>query len=318
MSAHRRRLTITGGSGFVGQLLRRGLSERGYRIDIFDRLRGRLVNALRREWLGASTSPDRIARAQRLRDTRMRAERTLLRAGVVRPTGDDILDLRSRLAERFRGSRAVIHLAALPHPNVPGAGPDDYRRINFDGAVNVFAAAQEAGVSKFIFASSAQVYGINDPVRIDQFPILESNYLPRREEGQTAYGALKAEFEQHLGEAAPRSETQAIALRLECPGVLSDAPHNFYTSTSIENTVAGFAAAIEAEIDVPFDTFNLVDGRIRPEVVDVQAFLRECWPDVPNHTRGNEAVLSIDKARGLLRYEPTEDGTYYPIQLIWG
>jgi len=312
------RVTITGGSGFVGQLLRRGLRERGYQIDVFDRLRGPLVCALRRLWLGANAPPDGVGRAQRLRALQARREKMLLKRGVLRLTADDIFDLRSRLAERFRGSRAVVHLAALPHPNVPGAGPDDYRRINFDGAANVFAATQEAGVPKFVFASSAQVYGINDPVRIDQFPILESNYLPTPEEGQSAYGALKAEFERHLAEVAPQGETQAIALRLECPGVLSNSPVNLYTSTAIENTVAGFAAAIEADLDAPFESFNLVDGGIRPELVDVQAFLRERWPEVPNHTRGNESLLSIEKASRVLGYEPIDDGTYYPLQLIWG
>ena len=34
-----RSVTITGGSGFVGQLLRRGLRARGYRVHVFDRLR---------------------------------------------------------------------------------------------------------------------------------------------------------------------------------------------------------------------------------------------------------------------------------------
>jgi nucleoside-diphosphate-sugar epimerase len=312
------RVTITGGSGFVGQLLRRGLRERGYRVDVFDRLRGPVVNALRREWLGANSTPERWARARRARALQAQAESTLLRLGLLRPTGDDIFDLRSRLAARFRGSRAVVHLAALPHPNVPGAGPDDYRRINYDGAANVFAAAQQAGVPRFVFASSGQVYGINDPVRIDQFPILESNYLPTPEDGQSAYGALKAEFERHLAEAAPRGGTQAVALRLECPGVLSDSPVNLYTSTSIENTVAGFARAIEAELDAPFDVFNLVDAWIVPQVADVQAFVRERWPEVPNHTRGNESLLSIGKARQLLGYEPANNGTHYPLQLIWG
>jgi nucleoside-diphosphate-sugar epimerase len=312
------RVTITGGSGFVGRLLRRGLRERGYRIDVFDRLRGPLVNALRREWLAANAPPERIERARRLRAVQARAERALLRVGFLRPTGDDILELRSRMAERFRGSRAVIHLAGLPHPNVPGAGPDDYRRINFEGAANVSAATQEAGVPKFVFASSAQVYGINDPVRIDRFPIPESNYLPTREDGQSAYGALKAEFEGHLAEEARGGDTQAVALRLECPGVLSNSRDNLFTSTSIENTVAGFAQAIEAELHVAFETFNLIDARIDPEVVDVQAFLRERWPDVPNETRGNESLLSIEKARRVLGYEPADGGTYYALGLIWG
>jgi nucleoside-diphosphate-sugar epimerase len=313
----RERVTITGGSGFVGQLLRRGLLERGYRIDVFDRLRGPLVNTLRRQWLGADASPDGIARAQRARALQEKAEDALLRVGVLRPTADDILDLRSRLAARFRGSRAVVHLAGLAHPDVPGAVADDYRRINFEGAANVFAAVQQAGVPKFVFASSAQVYGINAPVKIDQFPILESNYLPTPDDGQSVYGALKAEFERHLAEVAPQGDTQAIALRLECPGVLSDSPVNLFTSTSIENTVEGFARAIEAELPEPAEVVNLVDGRIRSEVVDVQAFLREHWPDVPNHTEGNESLLSIERARDLLGYRPADDGTYFPLRLIW-
>ena len=39
---------------------------------------------------------------------------------------------------------------------------------------------------------------------------------------------------------------------------------------------------------------------------------------MPNHTRGSESLLSIDKARRLLGYEPARDGTYYPLSLIWG
>jgi hypothetical protein len=39
---------------------------------------------------------------------------------------------------------------------------------------------------------------------------------------------------------------------------------------------------------------------------------------VPNHTSGNESLLSIEKARRLLGYEPARDGTYFPLALIWG
>jgi nucleoside-diphosphate-sugar epimerase len=311
-------VTITGGSGFVGQILRRGLSEHGYRVDVFDRMRGPVVNLLRRTWLGADASPENIPRARRLRALQSRAESALTHLGALRPTGDDIFELRSRLAQRFRGSRAVVHLAALPHPNVPGAAPADYRRINYDGAINVFAATQDAGVPKFVFASSGQVYGINDPVRIDQFPILESNYLPTLEDGQSQYGALKAEFERHLAEVASSGTTEAIALRLECPGVRSEAPTNFFISTSIENLVAGFVRAIEAELESPFEAFNLVDGHVDPAIVDIQAFLREHWPDVPNRTEGNESLMATEKARRLLDYNPAVRGTYFPMSLIWG
>ncbi len=311
-------VTITGGSGFVGQLLQRDLRARGYRVDVFDRLRGPLVNALRRTWVGANAPAEAIPRARRLRRRQARTEQALVRARVLRPTSDDVLDLRSRLAERFRGSAAVVHLAALPHPKVPGAAEQDYRRLNYDGAVNVFRAAQDAGVPRFVFASSAQVYGINDPVRIDQFPILESNYLPSPAEGQSAYGALKVEFERYLDDACRTSDTRAVALRLECPGVRSDMPMNFFASTSIENTVAAFACALEADLETPFEACNVVDGHVDPAIVDVQAFLRERWPEIPNRTRGNESLLSVEKARRLLGYEPTRDGRYFPLSLIWG
>jgi nucleoside-diphosphate-sugar epimerase len=314
----RRKVIVTGGSGFVGQLVQRGLRDRGYRVEVFDRVRGPLVNALRREWLGANASPEEIPRARKLRTAQARVERALVRARVVRPTWDDILDFRSRLAERYRGSYAVVHLAALAHPNVPGAADEDYQRINFDAAMNVLGAAQDARVPKFVFASSAQVYGINNPVRIDQFPILESNYLPSLADGQSMYGALKAEFEGHLAEACGTGSTEAVALRLECPGVRSDQAMNFYSSTSVENTVAAFACALETDLGSGFEAFNAVDGHVDQAIVDVQAFLKEKWPDVPNHTRGNESLLSVEKARRLLGYEPVAEGTYYPLSLIWG
>jgi nucleoside-diphosphate-sugar epimerase len=312
-----RTVTITGGSGFVGQLLRRGLPSRGYRVDVFDRLRGPLVDLLRRTWVGADAPPAAIPRARRLRRQQARAERALLRARVLRPTGDDVLELRGRLAERFRGSCAVVHLAGLSHPRVAGAGEQDYRRINYEGAVNVFRAAQEAGVPRFVFASSAQVYGINDPVRIDQFPILESNHLPTLEEGQSPYGAMKAEFERYLADACATGDTRAVALRLECPGVRSDMPMNFFASTSIENTVAAFACALEADLETGFEVCNVVDGHVDPAIVDVQAFLAEHWRGVPNHTQGNESLLSIERARTRLGYAPAREGTYYPLSLIW-
>ena len=314
-----KRVTITGASGFVGQLIRGDLRRRGHEVHSFDRYRGPMVDLLRRTWLGANAGLEELDRPRKLRKLQAAAERRLAGLGLIRPTVDDILDFRSRLAERFRGSDVVVHLAALPHPNVPGAAEPDYRRINFDGAVNVFEAARDAGVPRFVFASSAQVYGINDPVKIDQFPILETNYLPTREDGQHEYGALKTDFERYLAEACADSNgTRALALRLECPGVLSNAPFNFYASTSIENTGLAFARAIEADLDSPFEAFNVLDGHVDPAIADVQAFLTSEWPGVPNHTEGNESLISIEKARRLLGYEPAREGSYYPLALIWG
>lgn len=314
----RRVVTITGSSGYLGQLLRGGLEARGFEIAPFDRFRGSLVTLLRGSYLGTSRSRAGIWRARRLKRLLRRCESALAAAGVLRPSGDDILGPRESLVRRFRGSQAVIHLAALAHPNVPGASEADFLRLNYDGAVNVFEAAREAGVRRFVFASSAQVYAINSPKRIDGFPILESNYCPSRAEGQSAYGALKREFEQYLEKAcAGGGELRAVALRLECPGVRSRSPHNFYVSTSIENTVAAFARALDADLALGFDLFNVADAVVAPDVVDVQSFLRERWPDVPNHTRGNDCLLGTEKARRTLAYEPSANGTYFELPVLW-
>ncbi len=294
-----------------------GLQASGYKIDVFDPMKGLLVDMLRWRILGTARSKRSASLATKIRRTQSRFERSLLKRKMIRLFPDDILGPRHELIERFRGSDAVIHLAALPHPNVPGMTDGDFQRINFDGSVNVFEAARAAGVKKFIFASSAQVYLINSPTFIEQFPILESNYLPTLADGQSHYGFLKAEFERYLERHCSGGDIQAISLRMEYPGARSCFPWNFYISTSVENTVGGFLRALETDLGKSFDAFNLADRHVDPRIVDIQEFLRNHWPDIPNHTKGNECVFSTEKARSILGYAPKPDGTYYSSDVMW-
>jgi nucleoside-diphosphate-sugar epimerase len=248
----RRGVTITGGSGFLGRLLRRAFKEQGIEVDVFDLYRGPVVDKLRLAPL----------------------QRGLRAAGLIKPSGDDILGEREALARRFRGATAVVHLAGIPHPHTPGATEDDFVRVNYDGAPNVFEAARDAGVPLFVFASSAQVYRINDPVRLDQLPVLESNYLPLPAEGQSAYGFLKAGFERYLDGACAAGATQAVSLRLEFPGARSRFPWNLYVSTSLGNLITGFRAALDPPDDLGFEAFNLADAQVDRKVVDIQQFIR--------------------------------------------
>jgi dTDP-4-dehydrorhamnose reductase len=317
MTAAKKRVTITGGSGFIGRILRSGLRSQGYEIEVFDPMRGFLVDMLRCRHLGTSSS--RLFRflAPKMRRTQSGMERSLTRSHIIRQKPDDILDTPDHLTERFRGSYAVIHLAALPHPNVPGMTPADYQRINYEGSVNVFEAARAAGVEKFIFASSAQVYNINKPAHIEQFPILETNYLPTIADGQSHYGFLKGAFERYLAQKCTGHDIQAVALRMEFPGVRSVYPWNFYISTSVENTVSGFTQALETDISTGFDTFNLADRYADKKIVNIQDFLKTHWPGIPNHTTGNECLLSTEKARSKLGYDPKPDGTYFSFDVMW-
>ena len=315
MSSTGGRITVIGGSGYVGQLLRRGLSARGFTVDVFDPLRGPIVNILRRRWFaGAPANPvGRLARtAQRW------SEPKLLSAGIIRRGADDMLADRDLIARRLAGSRAVVHLAGIPHPHWPGATEETFVRLNYDAAMNVFEATRAAHVPTFVFASSAQIYGINSPVRLDHLPILESNYLPLPAEGQTTYGFLKGAFERYLDGACMAGPTQAVALRLECPGFLTPGAANLFVSTSVENTIDGFARACTPPDDLRYDVFNLADADVDPAVADIHAFVRRRWAHVPSDLRGgNPCLLSVEKAQRVLGYRPVTNGRYIDSELVW-
>lgn len=311
----KRTVTITGGSGFVGQLLRRSLSKQGIAVDVFDPFRGPVVNLMRHRYLGSAPAPLRPA-ARAIRGAQKRLEPALRRMDVIRREADDILNDRAMLAARFAGSDAIVHLAGIPHPLWPGASDEDFVRLNYDASVNVFEAAREASVRTFVFASSAQVYMINQPSRLDHLPILESNHLPLPAEGQSTYGFLKAAFERYLAGACAAGSTQALALRLEFPGFRSRGPENLYVSTSIENLMAGFRCALEPPDDLGFEAFNLADAEVDRRTVDIQKYVRTRWPYVPSDVPGNACLLSTDKATRILGYRPRSGGRYCDSRLV--
>lgn len=59
----------------------------------------------------------------------------------------------------FKGMDGVFHLAADPRLPISIERPAETHRINVTGTLNVLISAQEAGVKKIVFSSSAAVYG---------------------------------------------------------------------------------------------------------------------------------------------------------------
>ncbi|MEM3615078.1 MAG: NAD-dependent epimerase/dehydratase family protein [Candidatus Methanomethylicia archaeon] len=80
----------------------------------------------------------------------------------------------------------IIHLAALISVDESCKFPLKYHHVNVDGTLNVLEFARRVGVDKFIFASSAAVYG--DPIHL---PINELHPLNPR----SIYAASKVEGE---------------------------------------------------------------------------------------------------------------------------
>lgn len=68
-------------------------------------------------------------------------------------------DLRDVNSADLEGFDAVVHLAALSNDPLGFLDPDLTYHINFSGGLRVAVAAKEAGVKRFLFASSCSLYG---------------------------------------------------------------------------------------------------------------------------------------------------------------
>lgn len=111
-----------------------------------------------------------------------------------------------------RGARAVVHLAEA-HPGDSRLrdfrSPDydkELFRLNLEGTRRLAEAARDAGVGRFLFASSESVYGPPPP----EYPCTEQ--APTEPHGP--YGRSKLEAELLLLEMQRRGELDPVILRL--------------------------------------------------------------------------------------------------------
>jgi nucleoside-diphosphate-sugar epimerase len=102
-------------------------------------------------------------------------------------------DLRRVEASDFSGFEAVVHLAELSNDPLGENKPEVTYRINHEGSVRIARLAKEAGVSRFVYASSCSVYGMGSGDFVDE----GSPPNP-----QTAYARCKVLVEQDVGRMA--------------------------------------------------------------------------------------------------------------------
>jgi UDP-glucose 4-epimerase len=125
------RALVTGGAGFIGSHLVEALLERGLRVIVVDDFsEGRMSNL------------DNCRHDPRL---------TIVRMDVRDPQINRVL----------RGVTEIYHLAALVGVQSSLKDPRKVNNVNVDGTLNLLVAAQKSRVSRFVYASSAAVYGFN-------------------------------------------------------------------------------------------------------------------------------------------------------------
>jgi len=174
-SAGEMRVLITGGAGYVGSLLTGSLLAAGNDVVVVDNLLfgGDSV-------LGYMSHPN-----FRFRKADVTSE---------------------SLSGDLREVDVVYHLAALVgFPVCQAVGEEVAFRFNRDATRLVFDAAEKAGVSRFIFASTYSNYG----VAADSRPVTEESDL----HPQSLYARTKIASEEFLLERARRSHIAAIIPR---------------------------------------------------------------------------------------------------------
>lgn len=98
-------------------------------------------------------------------------------------------DLRAVTPDDFEGFDAVIHLAELSNDPLGQNRPEITFKINHEGSVRIAHAARQAGVRRFVYASSCSVYGVGSGEFLDE----TSPVNP-----QTAYAQCKVLVERDL------------------------------------------------------------------------------------------------------------------------
>lgn len=121
--------------------------------------------------------------------------------------GADLLDL-AAVKRSAAGCGAVVHLGALAHDTA--GSPEQIMAVNVLGTWHVLLAAEAAGITRVVYFSSAQVFGIADGERFpDYFPV--DDVHPRR--AMRPYGLSKKLAEDLCEGFSARTGIATISLR---------------------------------------------------------------------------------------------------------
>jgi len=193
-------VAVIGGAGYVGAVLVPRLLEEGYRVRVFD------LFIYGDEALAAVRDNPHLE----------------IRHGDVR-------DL-AAVKEAVRGADAVIHLACISNDPSVELDPDLSKSVNLDSFGPTVKAAKEAGVRRFIFASSGSVYGVSDSPQVTE----EHPLVP-----VSLYNKYKAACEPLLfAEQSPTFTTVAVRPATICgysPRQRLDLTVNILTNHAVNN-----------------------------------------------------------------------------------
>jgi nucleoside-diphosphate-sugar epimerase len=274
------RVAVTGSTGKLGRAVVRDLAAHGYDVVSLD----------------AATPPEG-------RWTFTRIDLTDFGQTVEALTGVD---------DRYSEVDAVVHLAAIPAPGLTSNAATFHNNIRC--TYNVFAAARLAGIRNVVWASSETVLGLPFETPPPYIPVDEE--YPGRPE--STYSLCKL-LEEHMAAQFCRWDPRLKMIGLRFSNVMD--PEDYASFPSFQDDPRARSWNLWGYIDAR-DGAQAVRRALEHEATGVDVFVianadtvmnrpsvelaAEIFPDVPVTRRlgEHETMLSIDKARRVLGYEP--------------
>jgi nucleoside-diphosphate-sugar epimerase len=316
VSSFQSRVLITGATGFIASHLAERLPAEGIPV------RGTARHPESARWL---------------------AERGGVASIGVEIVHADLLDVES-LRRAADGCWAVVHAAAWT--GGPELSSDMAWRTNVEGTANVLAAAESAGVRRFIYVSSVAVYGVNRAPLIDESmptPPVDQRYPDSKiaAEALVRASSLPWVIARPASTYGPRGSAWTIGPIEQIKAgrlVLLGKDTGLVTTGYIDNVVSGLLLTLAAPAAVG-ETFNLCDDRavtFREFYLTYARMLgKDSLPTVPGwfatlartapaslmrrilgrptvgpwslHFRRNPSQFSVEKAKRVLGYAPAVD-----------
>ena len=272
------RILVTGGSGKLGRSVMRRLVDDGHEVLNLDRA----------------------------------GERSRELVVVDLTDYGQVVDAVLGIDDRHTGVDAVVHLAAIP---APGHLPDAATfRNNILSTYNVVQAARRAGIKKIVYASSETVLGLPFDVDPPYIPVDEE--YPARPE--STYSLVK-HLEEQMAIQLTRWDPELSITGLRFSNVMDPDDYAQFPSfdadprarmwnlwayidgrdgaqavvRALENAGPGFEAFIIANADT---VMSRTSAELAAEVFPGVEVVKELGE--------HETMLSIDKARRMLGYEP--------------
>ncbi len=274
------RIAVTGGSGKLGRAVVAELLDHGYEVANLD-----LV-------------PSKESRASFTR--------------VDFTDFGQTLQAMTAVDGRYDGLDGVVHLAAIPGP---GMAPNaTIVANNVVSTYNVFEAARRAGIKNVVWASSETLLGLPFDIPPPSIPI-DEDIAVRPQSAYSLGKALDEEMARHFCRWDP--ELKMIGLRFSNVmevadyatfGAFQDDPleRKWNLWSYIDARDGAQAVRLALEHTAPgLDIFIIAS----PDTVMRRPngeLLREVFQDVPltRQVAEHETLLSIDKARRVLGYDP--------------